>query len=317
MPNSDISYSSISNSNSVTTDQSTTTEMEPKEAMEQKCGLQESEVEEKEHNIKETQSEEKIQPDKMKIITTTSTQKLLEYLKQETSIERKLNFELFCLQYQLEHTRTLVDKFTQYLLIPYMREQTALTQELYEWLHKMKMPTSALTSLRSDADLLGMEEMLHSNRSVENCLLVLQKLIKSQEEYHEVRKRFIDEYYDKLKDEVKQHKEHSSELSQDKDNIRELQSEIDCNNQEIKESVRLCEELKLKLSGYTEEFSSEKPTPTKHSMLLPTEPKSSLQQLKKPRSPRTKIHSMQLKQLRPLKKPQVQIPPSPQRGKQQ
>ena len=269
--------------------------------MEQKCGLQESRVEEKEHNIKETQSEEKIQTDKMEIIIT-KTQKLLEYLKQETSIGQQIDSHFDSLHYKLSHCYGHKGRgiphisdfiLPSLILISKMRKQTALTRELYELFHKMKMATSAF---RSDSDLLDMEKMLlSSNWSVENSLLVLQNLIKSQDEYHEVKRRFIDKYYDKLKDEVKQqHKEHSSELSQEQDNIRELQSEIDRNNREVDKRSRLRNELKLTLSRRIEELSSEKSTSTKHPMLLSKEPMSSSSSLPQ------------------LKKPQIQIPSSPQ-----
>ena len=239
--------------------------------MEQKCGLQESRVEEKKHNIKETQSKEIIQPDKMEIIIT-KTQKLLEYTKQETRIEGTINLYLQVLYRELRElyghkgSKTqhynVIEHFISWELIPHMRKQTALAQELLEWFHKMKMPTSALTTLRSDSDMLDMEKMLRSNRSVENCLLVLQNIIKSQEKYYEVKKRFIDEYYDK----VKRHKEHSSEISNEQVNIRELQSEIDRNNREVENNTLLWEKLKLILE-FTPEFSSETSTPTKHSTL--------------------------------------------------
>ena len=266
--------------------------------MEQKCGLQESRVEEKEHNIKETQSEEKIQPDKMEIIIT-KTQKLLEYLKQDTRFEQHIDSYFDSLHHELSRCRVMDNPhFNDFILgnlISDMRKQTALTRELLEWFHKMNMATSALKSLRSDSDLLDMEKMLlSSNWSVKNCLLVSQKLIKSQEEYREVRKRFIDEYYDKLKDAVKQHKEHSSELSQEQHYIRELQSEIDHYNWVVMHHSRVWKQLKLLLSIRIEEFSSKKSTPTKHSMLLSKKPMSSSSSLPQ------------------LKTPQVQTPPQTQ-----
>ena len=297
-------YSTISQKPNLilTTDQSTTTETELKEAMEQKCDLQESLVEEKEHNIKETQSEEIIQTD-------TKTQKLLEYLKQETRIEQQINSHFTSLRFELSHLCHVMDNphFADSILwnlISDMRKQTALTRELLEWFHKMNMATSALKSLRSDSDLLDMEKMLlSSNWSVENGLLVSQNLMKSQEEYREVRKRFIDEYYDKLKDEVKQLKEHSSELSQEH-NIRELQSEIDRSNRVVMHHSRVCNQLKLILSIHITEFSSEKSTPTKHSMLLSKKPMSSSSSLPQLKTPQVQIPP----QTQPLESPPTELP---------
>ena len=220
--------------------------------MEQKCGLQESPAEDKEHKVQKKQSEGKIQPEKMEIIMI-NTQKLLRYLKQEIIIEKDIHWVLTQLNNEIKKQQK-DHGFMVFLLekmLSDMRKQTTLTLKLFEWYHKMMMPTSTLISLRSDADLLDIDNMLYSSESVKNFsifILIVDNLLKSQEEYYEVKKRFVDQYYDKIKDEAERYnKEQSPDSSQQRDEIIELKSAIDNSNQEVQKSVKHWNKVKMRV----------------------------------------------------------------------
>ena len=256
----------------VATDQCTTTEMELKEAMDQKCDLQESQVEKEEEEI--IQNKQRVLSEihlpkeikhHLRNTHTATTPEILKYLNEEKLFERTKRRNLQSLVHELKQTKLIYvdgkaelkcseELFDALTILTYnMRKQIQLTQEFFEQSQR-KMKKSALTSLHSASDLHHMRRTLIEEKDIKNFVLVLQNSIKSQEEYYTI----ITEYHAEVK--------YTVEMKQERD--EELKSTIEDSNLAIQESVELWEELKIvgqekMLLKHTEEFSSEKLSPTK------------------------------------------------------
>ena len=241
--------------------------------MDQKCDLQESQVEKEEEEIiqKKQRVLSKVHLPKeikhhQRKTSTATTQEILRYLNEEKLFERTKRRNLQSLVHELKQTKLIYvdgkaelkcseELFDALKILTYnMRKQIQLTQEFFE---QSQRPTQtiSLMSLHSDFDLHHMRRTLIEEKDIKNFTLVLQNSIKSQEEYYTI----ITEYHAEVKYTVET-KQYDLACSQERDDIKELKSTIEDSNLAVRESVELWEELKIvgqemMLLKHTEELS--------------------------------------------------------------